>query len=87
MGGVKIIITGAVSILIQFGLAIAGWGAFFAYPALRALAVPSGSSGLSSGKQEDRGNRWVLVAFGVIALSMAYFWFIRLKRTSSHEAP
>jgi protein-S-isoprenylcysteine O-methyltransferase Ste14 len=86
MSSVKIIITGVVSILIQFVLAIAGWGgwgAFFAHPALQALAVvtvvlavlavPSGSSGISSGVQEDRSNRWVLVAFSVIALLMAYF--------------
>lgn len=82
---VKIIIAGAVSILIQFGLAIAGWGgwnAFFAHPAFRALAAVtvvlavlaffSGGS-LSTGEQEDRSNRWVLGAFSVIALSMAFF--------------
>lgn len=83
--GVKIFITAAISILIQFGLAIAGWGgwsAFFAHPALHGLAwvtvgltmvaVFSGSSGLSSGVQEDRSNRWVLVAFTAIGLLMAY---------------
>ena len=85
MSSVKIMITGGVSIIIQFGLAIAGWGgwrAFFSHPALRALAwvtaglmllaVPSGG-GLSSGEKEDRANRWVLGAFSVIALLMAYF--------------
>jgi len=85
MTSVKILITGVVSILIQFGLAIAGWGgwnAFFAHPALRALAgvtvvlaalaVPSGG-GLSPGEKEDRSNRWVLALFSVIALLMAYF--------------
>ena len=85
MSGVKVLSTGAVSIVIQFGLAIAGWGgwdAFFAHPALlalawvtvglAALAVPSGG-GISSGQKEDRGNRWVLTAFGVISLAMAYF--------------
>ena len=85
MSSVKILITGIVSIVIQFGLAIAGWGgwsAFFAHPALRtlawvtvglaALAVPSGG-GLSTGEKEDRGNRWVLGAFTLIALLMAYF--------------
>jgi protein-S-isoprenylcysteine O-methyltransferase Ste14 len=85
MSGVKIIVTGVVSISIQFGLAIAGWGGwgkFFAHPALRtlaavsvalvALAVPSGG-GMSSGEQEDRSNRWVLGAFSVIALLMAIF--------------
>lgn len=85
MSSVRIIITGFVSFVIQFGLAIAGWGgvrAFFAHPALRALlavtvvlmavAVPSGG-GISKGEKEDRGNRWVLGAFSVIALLMAYF--------------
>ena len=85
MSSVKILITGVVSLVIQFGLAIAGWGgwrAFFAHPALRvlawvtvglaALAVPSGG-GISSGEKEDRSNRWVLAAFGLIALPMAYF--------------
>ncbi len=85
MSSVKVVITGAIVIVIQFGLAIAGWGgwrAFFAHPALRALAwvtvgltalaIPSGG-GLSSGEREDRGNRWVLAALGVIALLMSYF--------------
>ncbi|MGO9952345.1 MAG: methyltransferase family protein [Dissulfurispiraceae bacterium] len=83
---IKIFITAIVSIVIQFGLAIAGWGGwrpFFAHPAMQALAwvtvglilvsVFSGSSGLSAGVQEDRGNRWVLGAFAVIALLMAFF--------------
>jgi protein-S-isoprenylcysteine O-methyltransferase Ste14 len=85
MSGMKIVITGVVSIVIQFGLAIAGWGgwnAFFRHPSFRALAgvtlvlavlaVPSGG-GMSSGEKEDRGNRWVLGAFSVIALLMAFF--------------
>ena len=85
MRGIKIVITGIVSIVIQFGLAIAGWGGwgqFFRHPAFRALAVvtvtlallaaPSGGT-LSSGEKEDRGNRWVLAAFSVIALLMAFF--------------
>jgi protein-S-isoprenylcysteine O-methyltransferase Ste14 len=86
MSSVKIIVTAIVSIVIQFGLAIVGWDGwrpFFAHPAMRALAgvtvvlmalaVPSGSSGISSGEKEDRGNRWVLGAFSVIALLMAFF--------------
>lgn len=77
---------GMVSILIQLGLAIAGWGgwrAFFAHPALGALAwltaglallsVFAGRSGFSKGEREDRGNRWVVGAVNVIALLMAYF--------------
>src|SRR6266567_4593560 len=81
----KILITGVVSIVIQFGLAIAGWGGWHAFfrhrqfwalavatAVLVVLAVPSGG-GLSSGEKEDRGNRWVLGAFSVIALLMAFF--------------
>lgn len=85
MCGVKIVITGVVLMVIQFGLAIAGWGgwdAFFRHPAFQALAgvtvvlavlaVFSGG-GLSTGEKEDRSNRWVLLAFSVIALLMAFF--------------
>ena len=82
---VKILVTAILSLFIQFGLAITGWGgwnAFFAHPALRALAwvtialtiaaVFSDSSGLSGGEREDRGNRWVLAVFAAIAISMSY---------------
>ena len=82
----QILITGIVSIAIQFALAIAGWKgwrAFFAHRPLQALAwvsvalvvvaAFSGSSGLSAGKQEDRKNRWVLAAFFVIGFALAYF--------------
>jgi protein-S-isoprenylcysteine O-methyltransferase Ste14 len=68
----------------QFGLAVLGWGgptAFFAHPALIALtlalfamagaAVFAGGN-LSPGVREDRGNRWVLIAFGVIGLLDLY---------------
>ena len=85
MISLKIIVTGVVSIAIQFALAIAAWGgwsAFFAHPALRALAwvtvglmllaIPSGG-GMNAGEKEDRANRWVLGAFGVIAVLMTYF--------------
>jgi protein-S-isoprenylcysteine O-methyltransferase Ste14 len=66
------------------GLAVLGWGglaAFFSHPALIALAVATailaGASffaggNLSPGEREDRGNRWVLVAFGLIGLLDAY---------------
>jgi protein-S-isoprenylcysteine O-methyltransferase Ste14 len=62
------------------GLAVLGWGgfgAFFSHPPLIALAVvlfviASVSSfaggNLSSGVREDRGNRWVLAAFGLIGV-------------------
>jgi len=66
------------------GLAILGWGgfgAFFSHSALIALAVElsimAGASlfvggNLSPGEREDRSNRWVLVAFGLIGLLAAY---------------
>ena len=85
MTTLRILLTGIVAVVFQFGLAIVGWGgigAFFAHPAMQALAwvtaaglvlaVPSGG-GLTTGEKEDRGNRWVLGAFTLIAILMAYF--------------
>jgi len=81
---VKILITGTISVAIQFALAIAGWGgwrAFWLHSQFRALAwVTAGlmllaiftQGGLTTGEKEDRGNRWVLAAFSVIALAMAF---------------
>ena len=66
--------------LAYLGLAVLGWGgfaAFFAHPPLIAvviLTILMGVAGLlsranvSAGMKEDRGNRWVLVAFGVIGV-------------------
>ena len=66
------------------GLAVLGWGgfaAFFSHPPLVAVAIVTfmlagaalfTSANVSSGEREDRGNRWVLVAFGVIGLAAAY---------------
>ena len=66
------------------GLAVLGWGgfaAFFAHPARIALvivtfalcgaALVSGGN-LSRGEREDRSNRWVIVALGLIGLAHAY---------------
>ena len=70
--------------LAYLGLAILGWGGFagfFSHPALIALTITffvlSGialfsSGNLSPGVREDRGNRWVLAAFGGVALLAAY---------------
>jgi protein-S-isoprenylcysteine O-methyltransferase Ste14 len=67
-----------------FSLAVLGWGglaAFFSHPALIALAVAvfvmAGVSffaggNLSPGVREDRGNRWVLIAFSLLGLLDAY---------------
>lgn len=73
-----------VSTAIWFGIAVVGWGgpaAFFSHDALIALAgvvcvvtIASLFAGgnVSPGVREDRGNRWVLVVFGVIGLLDAY---------------
>jgi protein-S-isoprenylcysteine O-methyltransferase Ste14 len=67
-----------------FGLAILGWGgpaALFAHPALVALAIAPAAmtvaalfadGNLSPGVREDRGNRWVITAFGVLGLLGAF---------------
>src|SRR5271165_3797584 len=76
-----LIVVGTVAYL---GLAVLGWGgftAFFSHPALIALAIAlfalSGvalfaGGNLSPGVREDRGNRWVIVAFALIGLLDAY---------------
>jgi protein-S-isoprenylcysteine O-methyltransferase Ste14 len=83
--GSKVIIVGLAVALIQFGLAVLGWdgfAAFFAHPVFWALAVvtvalmavaPLTAGNVSPGEKEDRGNRWVLSAFSVIAMLIAYF--------------
>jgi protein-S-isoprenylcysteine O-methyltransferase Ste14 len=65
-------------------LAVLGWGgpaAFFSHPARVALAVAIAAmagvslfadGNLSPGAREDRGNRWVIVAFALIGLLDAY---------------
>lgn len=67
-----------------FALAIIGWGglaAFFSHPARVALAIVTVAlaimasfvgGNLSSGLREDRSNRWVLAAFGVLGLLSAW---------------
>ena len=73
-----------VGTLAYLGLAVLGRGgfvAFFSHPALDALTLVlfalSGAAlftkaNLSPGEREDRGNRWVLAAFGAIGLIAAY---------------
>lgn len=66
------------------GLAVLGWGgfaAFFSHPARTAVAVILAllavaalftAGNLSAGEREDRGNRWVIVAFGVLGVVMGF---------------
>ena len=73
-----------IATLAYLGLAILGGGsfaAFFSHPALTALVIVGfvltgvalfSGGNLSPGEREDRGNRWVLAAFGVIGLLLAY---------------
>jgi hypothetical protein len=73
-----------VALLAYLGLASLGWGGFapfFSHSALIALtivlfalsgvAIFSGGN-LSRGVREDRANRWVIVAFGLIGVLAAY---------------
>lgn len=72
-----------ITAVVQFALAIVafgGWTAFFSHRALLALTLvtlaalavaPFSSGNLSTGEKEDRGNRWVLLVFTVIALLSA----------------
>jgi protein-S-isoprenylcysteine O-methyltransferase Ste14 len=80
----KLVVLSLVSVAFQFGLAILGWGgfaAFFSHPAFVGLSVVTvvlvvaalfTDGNLSSGEQEDRGNRWVFIAFAMFAILMAY---------------
>jgi protein-S-isoprenylcysteine O-methyltransferase Ste14 len=73
-----------VGVLAYLGLAILGWGGleeFFAHPARVVLATvavvlagvaPFTGGNLSRGEREDRGNRWIIAALGVIGLLSAY---------------
>jgi protein-S-isoprenylcysteine O-methyltransferase Ste14 len=79
-----ILVTTTLATVLFLGLAILGWGGFSAFFAHRALIavtiilfVLSGAAlftrgNISSGEREDRGNRWVIVAFTVLGLLCAY---------------
>src|SRR6201987_2375556 len=71
-------------ILAYLGLAVLGWGGFaavFSHPPLTALAIVLLAfsaaelftrGNLSPGEREDRGNRWVLIAFGLLGFLAGY---------------
>ena len=75
-------ILGATAVFL--GIAVLGWGGFFAFfshPALTALALVTfalsgvaffAGGNLSTGVREDRANRWVIAAFAVFGLPFAY---------------
>ena len=72
------------SVVAFLGLAILGWGgfdAFFANPARIALVVATAAmavagllsaANLSSGEREDRSNRWIIGALGLIGVLSAW---------------
>jgi protein-S-isoprenylcysteine O-methyltransferase Ste14 len=75
---------GLVAPLVFLGLAVVGFGgprAFFSHGSLTALAIVTvalsavallSEGNLSRGEREDRGNRWVLLAFTVLGLLAAF---------------
>src|ERR1700744_2611476 len=81
---VKIRLSAVIGTCLFLGLAIWGWGGFgpfFASPARIALTMVfvaltiAGmltAANLSTGQREDRGNRWVLAAFGILGILAAY---------------
>lgn len=82
--GLKIKLSALVGTCAYLGLAVWGWGGlgpFFAHPARIAVTViffvltfasmPTAGN-LSTGEREDRGNRWVLAAFGILSIAAAY---------------
>jgi len=81
----NVIVLGLITALVQFALAVLawrGWRPFFAHRAVFVLAwvtvammivAPFSGGNTSPGIREDRRNRWVFSAFGLIGLLNAYF--------------
>ena len=84
MASLRLALLTTVSLALFLGLAIAGEGGparFFSSPPLVALTVVTIALGIAalfsqghigSGVREDRSNRWVLAAFTVLGLALAY---------------
>jgi len=82
--GLKIRLSAFAGTFFYLGLAVLGWGGFapfFAHPARIAVTViffvltiasVFTAGNLSTGEREDRGNRWVLAAFGILSIVSAY---------------
>jgi len=80
----RMALTNMAATFAYLGLAVLGWGGFhpfFSHPSLIAVAaatlVMAGlslftSGNVSPGVREDRSNRWVIAAFGIIGLLAAY---------------
>ena len=80
----KMAFTNMAATLVYLGLAVLGWGgfaAFFSHPALIAVTVATllmaaaslfTTGNVSPGVCEDRSNRWVIAAFGLIGLLVAF---------------
>ena len=80
----RLVFITVVAMLAYLGLAVLGWcgvRGFFSHPALIALAIALfalagvalfSRGNLSPGEREDRANRWVLVAFGLLGVLDAY---------------
>jgi protein-S-isoprenylcysteine O-methyltransferase Ste14 len=81
----KLAIAALAGTFVHLAIAIFGAGGitvFFSHPPLTAIAIIAfllavaaifAGGNLSSGVREDRGNRWVIVAFAVLALLSAFF--------------
>jgi len=79
----RVLVFSLIAGTVQFGVAmilLGGWRAFFSHPSLTALTVvtlgmmfvaPFSNANLSSSEVEDRANRWVFIAFSLIALASA----------------
>lgn len=82
--GLKLRLSAVIGTCFYLALAIWGWdgfGPFFAHPARIAVTViffvltfasMLTRGNLSTGTREDRGNRWVLWAFGILSILAAY---------------
>jgi protein-S-isoprenylcysteine O-methyltransferase Ste14 len=81
----RMLLTSIVYIAFEFTLAALGWGGirpFFAHPPFIALLVLTvvmmaisfaSDVTINSGIKEDRSNRWVIGALGILGLMLAYF--------------
>lgn len=84
MSKLTLVLASVGGVLVYLGLAVLGWGGFdpfFSNPARIALVIATvamvvvgllSSVNLSTGEREDRSNRWVIGALGLIGLLSAW---------------